>query len=154
MTNMLFLILPLLFAFLEAIQRTPAIFENLYLKASIFYETNQYNKSKEILIPLIKEKNSFSSTYYIANAYTLLGLIYLNEGKLNLAKTTFKQALDLENAQNRTKGAIIDYNNLAETLFKLGNKKEANEYLNLALSYSQEIEDKELENYIKSKLKD
>ena len=130
------------------------IFENLYLKADIYYNQNKYNESKEILIQLIKQKNSTHSTYYIANAYTLLGLIYLDENKLNLAKTTFKQALDLENSNNRLKGAIIDYNNLAETSLKLGNEKEASKYLNIALEYAQKIEDNELINYIRSKLKD
>ena len=130
------------------------IFENLYLKADVYYNQNKYNESKEILIQLIKQKNSTSSTYYIANAYTLLGLIYLDENNLNLAKTTFKQALDLENSNNRLKGAIIDYNNLAETSLKLGDEKEATKYLKLALEYSQKIEDKELIDYIKSKLKD
>ena len=134
--------------------QSAGIFENLYLKADIYYKTFEYSKSKEILISLIKQKTSFSTTYYIANAYTLLGLIYLNENNLNLAKTTFKQALDLENSRNRLKGALIDYNNLAETSFRLGDEKQAKEYLNLALSCSQKIEDKELEDYIKSKLKD
>lgn len=128
------------------------IFENLYLKAEIFYLTKKYSKSKEILTELIKQKTPHSTTYYPANAYTLLGLINLKEQNTQKAKTLFKQAVDLEHSQNRLKGAAIDYNNLAEISFIEGQKKEAETYLSQALNYAIEIEDKELINYLQNKL--
>lgn len=128
------------------------IFENLYLKAEIFYLTKNYEDSKKILTELIKQKTPHSQTYYPANAYTLLGLINLKENNIQKAKTLFKQAVDLEHSQNRLKGAAIDYNNLAEISFIEGQKKEAETYLSQALNYAIEIEDNELINYLQHKL--
>ena len=127
-------------------------FENLYLKAEILFEQNNYQESKEILTALIKQKTPHSTTYYPANAYTLLGLINLAENNINIASTLFKQALDLEHSQNRLKGAIVDYNNLAEISKLKGDKEEENKYLNIALDYAKNIDDKELINYLEKKL--
>jgi hypothetical protein len=128
------------------------IFENLYLKAEILYQKEDYQQSKDILSALIKQKTPHSTTYYPANAYTLLGLINLAENNINLATTLFKQALDLEHSQDRLKGAIVDYNNLAEIYKLKGDKNEENKYLNLALKYAKDIDDKELITYLEKKL--
>ena len=130
----------------------PAIFENLYLKAEIHYEQKNYAESRRILTEMIKEKNPPSAIYYPANAYTLLGLVEFMENNLSTAQTLFKQALDLEHAQNRLKGAAFDYNNLAELSKRSGNLPEAEKYLKQALKYAQEIDDKELSEYLQKKL--
>lgn len=130
----------------------PGIFENLYLKAEIYYAAADYEQSAAVLTALIKEKSPPSSTYYPANAYTLLGLIYSETGRINLARTLFKQALDLESSLNRIKGAAVDYNNLAELSLREGHKEEAEKYLRRALEYAETLADKELINYLKSKL--
>lgn len=136
----------------KADQHYPSIFESLYLKAEIFYFNQNYPACREILTALIKEKTPPSAIYYPANAYTLLGLVEFQENNLNLACTLFKQALDLEHSKNRLKGAAIDYNNLAELSRRQGLLPEAETYLKQALSYAEEIEDKELIKYLKSKL--
>lgn len=130
----------------------PGIFENLYLKAEILYASDNYEQSAEILTALIKEKAPAFTTFYPANAYTLLGLINLRQDCLNTARTLFKQAIDLENSQNRIKGAAIDYNNLAELALREGSGEEARTYLQQALSYAEMLEDEELKNYLKAKL--
>ncbi len=129
-----------------------AIFENLYLKAEIYYNRCQYDDSKNILTQLIKQKRPPSTVYYPANAYTLLGLIELKQNNLSLAQTLFQQALDLEHSQNRLKGAIIDYNNLAETARRNQDIPKAREYLQQALSYAEKIEDKDLIKSLTEKL--
>ena len=128
------------------------IFENLYLKAEIYFAIKNYTQSSEILTTLIKNKTSSYTTFYPANAYSLLGLIEMHQNHLNLARTLFKQAIDLENSKNRLKGAAIDYNNLAEICLQEGDKKSAENYLRQALSYAEEIEDHELKDYLKAKL--
>ena len=133
-------------------ENTAGMFESLYLRAQIYYNRQAYNKSRQILTELIKNYRTSSAIYYPANAYTLLGLIEFKQNNLNRAQTLFKQALDLEHGQNRLKGAIADYNNLAEIAFRQGIKTEAENYLNQALQYATEIEDDELIAYIKSKL--
>lgn len=130
----------------------PGIFENLYLKAEILYASDDYEQSAEILTALIKEKTPAFTTFYPANAYTLLGLINLRQDRLNAARTLFKQAVDLENSQNRIKGAAIDYNNLAELALREGCREEAETYIRQALSYAEALEDEELKNYLKAKL--
>lgn len=130
----------------------PGIFENLYLKAEILYASDDYEQSAEILTALIKEKTPAFTTFYPANAYTLLGLINLRQDRLNAARTLFKQAVDLENSQNRIKGAAIDYNNLAELALREGSGEEAETYIRQALSYAEALEDEELKNYLKAKL--
>lgn len=136
----------------KAMQHYPSIFESLYLKAEIFYFDENYPACREILTALIKEKTPPSAIYYPANAYTLLGLVEFQENNLDMACTLFKQALDLEHSKNRLKGAAIDYNNLAELSRRQGLLPEAEIYLKQALHYAEEIEDKELIKYLKSKL--
>lgn len=128
------------------------IFENLYLKAEIYYATDNLQKSAEILTSLVRNKTSNYTTFYPANAYSLLGLIEMRQNNLRMARTLFKQALDLENSKNRLKGAAIDYNNLAEICLQEGDKNSAENYLRQALNYAEEIEDTELRDYLKAKL--
>ncbi len=128
------------------------IFESLYLKAEIYYATDNLQKSTEILTALVRNKTSSYTTFYPANAYSLLGLIEMRQNNLRMARTLFKQALDLENSKNRLKGAAIDYNNLAEICLQEGDKNGAEKYLRQALNYAEEIEDNELKEYLKAKL--
>ena len=128
------------------------IFENLYLRAEIYYNRQDFTQSKKILTSLIKNYRSHTAVYYLSNAYTLLGLIELKQNNLDQAQSLFKEALDLEHAQNRLKGAAIDYNNLAELAILKNNQEEAKKYFEQALAHAEEIDDKELIDYFKSKL--
>ena len=128
------------------------IFENLYLRAEIYYNRADYEQSKKILTSLIKNYRGHAAVYYPSNAYTLLGLIEFKQNNLNQAQSLFKEALDLEHAQNRLKGAAIDYNNLAELAILKNNQKEAKKYFEQALVHAREIDDKELIDYFTSKL--
>ncbi len=127
--------------------------ENLYLKAEILHRLQKNGQSAQILTNLIRKKYPPTATFYPANAYTLLGIIKLERNELELAKTLFKQAADLEFGKNRLKGAVADYNNLAEIAYREGNDAEAETYLRQALAYAENIEDKELAAYLKAKLK-
>lgn len=134
-------------------QVNPAGFlENLYIKAEILFAKQDNIQSKKILTRIIRKKLPPSTPFYAANAYTLLGLIHLKENDLNKAKTLFKEAADLEHGKNRLKGAAVDYNNLAEIARIEGNTKVAEIYLKQALTYAKDIEDKELQAYLKAKL--
>lgn len=126
--------------------------ENLYIKACILFAEENYSQSRKILTRIIKKKLSPAIPFYPANAYTLLGLIELKENNLNTAKNLFKQAADLEHGRNRLKGAVIDYNNLAEVARRQGSSFEAEQYLRQALDYAQKIKDDNLKDYLQSKL--
>ena len=82
-----------------------------------------------------------------------MGAVELKENNLDKARTLFKQAADLEHAQNRLKGAAIDYNNLAELERLNGNKTTAQTYLEQAVRYAEEIGDDKLKSYLQAKLK-
>lgn len=127
--------------------------EKLYLKAEILFAQRQYDSCKKILNKIIKKKLSPTIPFYVANVYTLLGLVFLKENDIRQAKTLFKQAVDLEHGKNRLKGAAVDYNNLAEIAFREGNRDEAEKYLQQALLYAKQVEDEELMTYLKAKLK-
>ena len=129
------------------------IFELSYLMAEIYFLQQKYFKAKEILIDLIKQNKEHNSLYYPANAHTLLGLIYQKENKQEKALNMFKLALDLEKSKNRQRGAIIDYNNLAETSLMLGNIDASKKYLSLALELAKELKDNNLYTYLEKKLK-
>lgn len=129
------------------------IFEITYLKAELHYAQEQYDICAKLLTRLIQQKTPASTTYYPANAYTLLGLVKLKANDLETAQTLFKQAVDLERSRNRLKGVAIDYNNLAELAHLKGQREEEYKYLNQALEYAKSIEDKELSEYLRAKLK-
>lgn len=133
-------------------QNIAGLLENLYIKAEIFFNTGNPEQSKKILTEIIKKKLLPSTPFYPANAYTLLGLIYLGENKLSKAKNLFKQAVDLEHGRNRLKGAAIDYNNLAEVARLEGCTIEAEQYLKQALAYAEKINDETLKSYLAAKL--
>ncbi|MBO5440950.1 MAG: hypothetical protein J6A09_00080 [Alphaproteobacteria bacterium] len=128
----------------QTLNHRAGIFETLYLKAEIFYLKENYNQAKKILTSLIQEKTPPSTLYYPANAYTMLGLIELKQNNLNKAKTLIKQALDLEHAKNRLKGAAIDYGNLAQIALLEKDEATAKTYLEQALAYAKTIDDQEL----------
>ena len=132
--------------------RYSGIFENQYLKAEIYFNHQDYKKSKDILNLLIKNNQYKSSTYDIANAYTLLGAIEFKQNNLNRAHTLFMQALDLEHSKDRLKGAAVDYNNLAEIARCTGDKETSEKYLKQALLYATQTNDTELAEFIKTKL--
>lgn len=133
------------------VQNSAGIFESLYLKAEIHYQQKEYATSKNILVELVRHKSPPSTIYYPANAYTLLGLINMQEGELNMAETYFKQAADLEHGRNRLKGAAIDFNNLAELARIKNLPEDAERYLNQAIEYAEKINDEDLKSYLLSK---
>ena len=140
---------------IQRLNRCRILSSSLIPELKLFYKRIRVSiccfRSIWILIKHAEKAPAFT-TFYPANAYTLLGLINLRQDRLNTARTLFKQAIDLENSQNRIKGAAIDYNNLAELALREGSGEEARTYLQQALSYAEMLEDEELKNYLKAKL--
>lgn len=99
-------------------QNDSAYAECLYLAASAQYKQNFLDKAEKNLRALLKHAHSKAGNFHIANAYSLLGLIYMQKGDLQRAKVLFQQSLHLEQSQQRNEGLVADYFNLAliETL--------------------------------------
>ena len=129
------------------------IFENQYLRAEIYFNNQDYDKSKRLLNSLIKQYRYNSSCLDLANAYTLMGVIEFKLNHLDTARTLFYQALDLEHSKDCTKGAAVDYNNLAEIARRTKDIKIMKQYLTQALQYATDANDSELISFIEAKLK-
>ncbi len=126
-------------------------FECQYIIAEAYVRNSDLDMAEIILRELINKEKHHKSCFYIANAYTLLGLVLLQKNEPNRAKAVFNQALNQELFNNRKTGAAIDYANLAIIEKKYGNIKNAHKNLTAALQYAKDVDD-DLYNLIKSAL--
>ena len=129
----------------------PAAFESQYIQAESLVKQSRLDEAELVLRELIRKEKYHHGCFHIANAHTLLGLIFLQQNDAKRAKAIFNQALEQELHNERSIGIAIDYANLAATERKCGNMQEAYKNLNLALSYAKDV-DEELWQQIKSVL--
>ncbi len=90
-----------------------AVAECLYLAAEAEYKMRHYTASEKILRRILELNRVHSGSFHTANAYSLLGLIYLQKNDLQRAKVLFQQSLYLEQSSCRNEGLAADYANLA-----------------------------------------
>ncbi len=102
------------------------------------------------IIELAKQRHH---NFHTANAYSLLGLIYLHSGDLGRAKVLLQQSLGLEQNHNRCSGLVSDYVNLALIEDLSSNKDKAQENIDIALEYAKQTQDNELIKLIESRKK-
>lgn len=129
-----------------------AILECLYLSADILFRQNKVKKSEELLRRIIKEDKHTKHNFHVANAYSLLGLIYLQKNELQRAKVLLQQSLHLEQRHRRCEGMVSDYTNLALIDNLAGNREAAKNNMQTALDYASETGNDELVKLIKNKL--
>ncbi|MBE6443980.1 MAG: hypothetical protein E7020_04870 [Alphaproteobacteria bacterium] len=132
-------------------QNLASLFECQYITAEAYAKNNNLDKAELVLRKLINREKHYKSCFYVANAYTLLGLILLQKGKINRAKAIMNQALRLELFSNRKTGAAVDYANLAIVEKKQGNIYDAHKNLAAALQYAKDT-DKDLYDMLKNAL--
>ena len=113
------------------------------------FRAKKIKESEKTLRQLIKIEKNCKHCFHIAGAYTLLGLILLENNYPDRAKAMFNQALSKELCNDRKIGAAIDYANLAIVEKMQGNHDEALKNLQKALNYEQDI-DEELIKKIKT----
>ena len=89
---------------------------------------------------IIRKVPYHQSCFHIADAYTLLGLILLQTGKIGRARTIFNQALKHELSDNRSAGIAVDYANLAAAEKQCGNISAARKNLEAALAYAKDAD--------------
>ena len=131
---------------------TSAKHEMLFMQASAYFELEQHLEAEKILRNIIAQADEHSSCFHSANAYNLLGLIFLRKNDLAKAKTFFMQAVQREEKNDRLSGAAVDYANLALIEQKCGNHEQAEKTLKLALEYAQSSDDNNLIEQIKSQM--
>ena len=126
-------------------------FESLYLAAEANFRQQDFNEAETILRGIIRKVPYHQSCFHIADAYTLLGLILLQTGKIGRARTIFNQALKHELSDNRSAGIAVDYANLAVAEKQCGNISAARKNLEAALAYAKDA-DNELYERIRAVL--
>lgn len=135
-------------------QNYSAQIECMYLQAVSLFRLNKSKKSEKLLRNIIDTDKKYRHNFHIANAYSLLGLIYLQKNELQRAKVLFQQSLHLEQRNQRCEGLISDYANIALVHALSGQKSEAKENMKTAMQYAAETGNQELIELIKKKYND
>ncbi|MBQ8672063.1 MAG: tetratricopeptide repeat protein [Alphaproteobacteria bacterium] len=127
--------------------------ESLYLGAEALYKQKKFSDAEKILRKIIELTKYQHHNFHTANAYSLLGLIYLHSGDLQRAKVLLQQSIGLEQNHNRCSGLVADYVNLALIEDLSGNSNQAKENMQIALEYAKQTQDEELIKLIEKRKK-
>jgi len=125
-------------------QNISAYVECLYSEANALCRQQKYAKAEKLLRKILNTAHNYDVNFHIANAYSLLGLIYLWQNDLSRAKVLLQQSLHLEQRHERCPGLAADYADLALIEAQSGNSETAAEHLKIALEYAVKTEDKDL----------
>ncbi len=125
---------------------------SLYLLASAYFETEDMEKAEQILRTITREAKDNPVNFHIANAYSMLGLIFLQKGELLRAKGLFMQSLQLEQKHDRLNAAAADFANIALVEQKRGQTETAKKNLETAVSFAKACGDAELEQLLQKEL--
>lgn len=125
-----------------------AYLECLYLNAEAQYKQKKYTPAEKNLRTVLDLSRKQQSSFHTANAYSLLGLIYMQKGDLQRAKVLFQQSLHLEQSKQRCEGMVADYANLALIDELTDNAENAASNWQIALEYAQQTGDEELQKLI------
>ena len=118
--------------------------ECLYLAAEAEYKMRRHTSAETKLREILKINRAYPNSFHTANAYSLLGLIYMQKKDLQRAKVLFQQSLHLEQSHRRCEGLAADYANLA-LIDELSDYAEnAASNWQIALEYAKQTGDTEL----------
>ncbi len=124
----------------------------MYLIALSLFSQEKDKEAEKTLREIIKTAQEQSNSFHVANAYSLLGLIYLKQNDLRRAKGLFQQSLDMEQINNRLGGIATDYANIGLIEFRKGNLEQAKKTLKTALDYAEANQEEELIRLLKNQL--
>lgn len=129
-----------------------AYFESLYLQALALFELGQPDPAEQILRDLLTFSRKKQTSFHVANAYNLLGLIYLQKEDLQRARGFFQEGISLEQKNERYSGAATDYANIGLVERKCGHYQEAAKNLEKALELSAAYGETELSDILQKQL--
>ena len=124
----------------------------LYLQAEALYAQNLLIDAESVLRNIIQQAKKEASCFHIANAYSLLGLIFLQKGDLKRAKGLFQQSLEQEQKNNRLTGQVCDYANIGFLELRIGQVAQAKNHLQAAKDLAAQLEDTEMFALLKKEL--
>lgn len=114
-----------------------AVLELSYMQASAHFASGDCDQAEKLLRQIIQTASLQDSCFHVANAYSLLGLIFLQKRDFKRAKGLFQQAVGLEERNERLNCAAVDYANIALIEQKCGNLPQAHKTLQVALDYAE-----------------
>lgn len=126
--------------------------DSLYLSAWGLFEQEKLKLAEKQLREIIEIADAETTSFPLANAYNLLGLIYVKENDRRRAKGLFQQALDWEQCHERLGGAAVDFNNIGLIEIGAGNLQQAYKTMLTAFEYAHAAEDAELMELIEKSL--
>ena len=130
-----------------------SLIESTYLKAWAEFNLGNFDRAEKTLRKCINLAEKNVSCFHVANAYNLLGLIFLAQNQLARAKAIFLKSASIEQKNERFSGAATDYVNIGVIETRLGNHAQALKTFHTALEYAEAFEDTELSDLIKNKIK-
>ena len=136
----------------EKLKNYAATAESLYMAASAEAKQAKYKPAEEHLRQILILNRNHPNSFHSANAYALLGLIYLQTGNYRRAKVLFQQSLHLEQRFERCEGLVADYANLALIEKIGGDENAARNNLQIALEYARQTNDMDLIGLIEKKI--
>ena len=136
----------------EKLHNYSALIECLYLASQSLLQQQKYNLAEKYLRRILQIQKAHKNNFHIANAYSLLGLIYMKTGNLQRAKVLFQQSLYQEQRHSRYEGLVSDYANLACIEEQIGNKDIALSNLKISLEYAKKTENADLITLITHKI--
>ena len=118
------------------------------------FNLKNFDETEQKLRHLIDVANENETSFHIANAYSLLGMVFLNRGDLSRAKTFVEESARRELKNNRIDGLVSDYINLGLIAKQSGDDETAQKYFEQAKLCAEQTQDANLmeatEKYIKA----
>lgn len=130
-----------------------ACFESLYLQALALFENNETEAAERILRKLLSAAKKRRTSFHVASAYNLMGLIFLHRNEADAAKVWFQEAAALEQKNDRYTGAAADYANIGLIEQHKGNIEQARKNLETAIACAETFGKNNLSRLLNEKLK-
>ncbi len=121
-----------------------AYLESHYLEAEALFRAGEEEKAEKILRRTIAIGRKNATSFHLANAYHLLGLIYMRRKDYLRAKGLFSQSLEQEQKNDRLYGIAVDYANISLANLNCGRAEEARKTLETARDYAKASADEVL----------
>ena len=131
-----------------------AYFDALYLEASSLFNLQKYDEAEEKLRHLISIEQENKTVFHVANAYSLLGSIFMKKGEYKRAKPFFEESIRHELKNNRPEGMVSDYVNIGIILKNQDDKEGALMNFNEAKRYAAEVQNEELSALVDKYIED
>lgn len=118
--------------------------DSLYLQAQSLFRLGDDKTAESVLREILTQGKQDCGCFYLANAYNLLGIIFMKRRDLRRAKGLFQQSLDLEQRGVRLNALAADYVNIGMVELYRGYSEEALKNLKIAFDFAKQIEDETL----------